>query len=104
MRPRRPRGRTSAARRSSPAWRGARAMEYLLLTQDPGHFAEIVDGITSPGLTGKLHGGDTISLPEAAIKSDGSGRSDLDRLLQSSIMNRARMLNYPFFDYDPHHD
>lgn len=83
---------------------GAGTMEYLLLTQDPGHFAEIVDGITSKGLTAKLHGHDTMSLPESALPDDKSGRTPLDRLVQSAIMNRARTLNYPFFDYNPQHD
>lgn len=78
---------------------GAGVIEYLLLRRDASEFVRVVDGIT--GFTGevKLRSGRAIKMPRTAIPRDDTGRVDLDRLFQSTIMNHATLMSW-LFDYD----
>lgn len=78
---------------------GAGVIEYLLLRRDASEFVRIVDGITGFSGETKLKSGRTLKLPRTAIERDDTGRTDVDRLFQSTIMNHATLMSW-IFDYD----
>lgn len=78
---------------------GAGVIEYLLLRRDASEFVRFVEGITGFNEEVKLRGGRTVRLPRTAIPRDSTGRTDLDRLFQSTIMNHATVMSW-LFDYD----
>ncbi len=78
---------------------GAGVIEYLLLRHDLSEFVRLIDGITGFSGEAKLRSGRTITLPRTAIPRDNTGRVDIDRLFQSTIMNHATLMSW-MFDYD----
>jgi hypothetical protein len=82
---------------------GAGTMEYAMLRLDPAEFVRLVDGITREGAQVKLRSGRTIRMPANAVARDESGRVDLDRLFQSTLMNHATAMSW-VFDYDNPND
>lgn len=78
---------------------GAGVIEYLLLRHDSSEFVRLVDGITGFSGETKLRSGRTITMPRTAIPRDATGRVDIDRLFQSTIMNHATIMSW-LFDYD----
>jgi hypothetical protein len=78
---------------------GAGTMEYMLLREDPAEFVRLVDGLTRPGGSVALRSGASLEVPATAIARDASGRTDVDRLLQSAFMERASGMGW-LFDYD----
>ncbi|WP_437641791.1 peptidoglycan-binding domain-containing protein [Sorangium sp. So ce854] len=78
---------------------GAGTMEYVLLRVDPAEFVRILDGITREAGEVTLRSGRALRMPRNAIGRDASGRVDIDRLLQSALMNHATAMSW-IFDYD----
>ncbi len=78
---------------------GAGVIEYLLLRHDSSEFVRLIDGITGFSGEVKLRSGRTITMPRTAIPRDTTGRVDIDRLFQSTIMNHATLMSW-LFDYD----
>ncbi len=78
---------------------GAGTMEYVLLRVDPAEFVRILDGITREAGEVTLRSGRVLRMPRNAILRDASGRVDIDRLLQSALMNHATAMSW-IFDYD----
>jgi hypothetical protein len=78
---------------------GAGVIEYLLLRHDASEFVRLIDGITGFSGEAKLRVGRTIKMPRTAIRRDRTGRVDIDRLFQSTIMNHATAMSW-LFDYD----
>jgi peptidoglycan hydrolase-like protein with peptidoglycan-binding domain len=78
---------------------GAGVIEYLLLRHDLSEFVRLIDGITGFSGEAKLRSGRTITMPRTAIPRDKTGRVDIDRLFQSTIMNHATIMSW-LFDYD----
>ncbi|KYF95821.1 hypothetical protein BE20_44155 [Sorangium cellulosum] len=78
---------------------GAGTMEYVLLRVDPAEFVRILDGITREAREVTLRSGRALRMPRNAILRDASGRVDIDRLLQSALMNHATAMSW-IFDYD----
>lgn len=78
---------------------GAGVIEYLLLRRNASEFVRLANGIT--GFSGQttLQSGRTITMPRTAIPRDDTGRIDIDRLFQSTIMNHATLMSW-LFDYD----
>jgi len=78
---------------------GAGVIEYLLLRHDASEFVRLIDGLTGFNQEVKTRGGRTLKLPRTAIPRDETGRIDIDRLFQSTIMNHATLMSW-VFDYD----
>ncbi|WP_437738323.1 peptidoglycan-binding domain-containing protein [Sorangium sp. So ce1335] len=78
---------------------GAGTMEYVLLRVDPAELVRILDGITREAGEVTLRSGRALRMPRNAILRDASGRVDIDRLLQSALMNHATAMSW-IFDYD----
>ncbi|AUX27422.1 hypothetical protein SOCEGT47_080110 [Sorangium cellulosum] len=78
---------------------GAGTMEYVLLRLDPAELVRILDGITRGAGEVALRSGRALRMPRNAIPRDASGRVDIDRLLQSALMNHATAMSW-IFDYD----
>jgi hypothetical protein len=79
----------------------AATMSFLLVNQDPAEYARIMEGLTSKEGKVGLRGGGALELLKNSIPGEASGRADIDRLLQSSLMDRANL--FPF-DYDNPND
>ncbi|UQA57220.1 peptidoglycan-binding domain-containing protein [Polyangium aurulentum] len=82
---------------------GAGTMMYVMLRLDPAEFVRILDGITQETSQVNLRSGRTLKMPRNAIPRDESGRVDIDRLLQSALMNHATAMSW-IFDYDNPND
>ncbi|HRI68987.1 MAG TPA: peptidoglycan-binding domain-containing protein [Polyangium sp.] len=78
---------------------GAGVIEYLLLRHDASEFVRLVNGLTGFSGEATLRKGRTIKMPRTAIPRDETGRTDTDRLFQSTIMNHASAMSW-IFDYD----
>jgi peptidoglycan hydrolase-like protein with peptidoglycan-binding domain len=82
---------------------GAGTMAYVMLRLDAAEFVRILDGITQEASEVALRSGRTLKMPRNAIPRDESGRVDIDRLLQSALMNHATAMSW-IFDYDNPND
>jgi hypothetical protein len=82
---------------------GAGTLEYMLLRRHPAELVRLVDGLTRHGGEIDMRSGATLTLPSTAVPRDDSGRVDIYRLFQSSIMNRATAMSW-IFDYDNEND
>jgi peptidoglycan hydrolase-like protein with peptidoglycan-binding domain len=82
---------------------GAGVIEYLLLRRDASEFVQLIDGITGFSGEAKTRSGRTVTMPRTAIPRDNTGRIDIDRLFQSTIMNHATAMSW-LFDYDNSRD
>ncbi|MFN8577767.1 MAG: hypothetical protein U0354_12995 [Candidatus Sericytochromatia bacterium] len=77
---------------------GAATMEYILAKQNPAELVKIIEGITSKTQSVPLKNyigprmNTSMNLPNNAIPKDNSGRKDIDRMIQSSIMNQANLM------------
>jgi hypothetical protein len=78
---------------------GAATMEYVLLRSYPAELVRLVDGLTGIEQKAITRSGAEIELPPSAIPRDDSGRVDVDRLVQSALMNHASTFSW-LFDYD----
>jgi len=76
---------------------GACTMQYMLLRNDPAEFTKMVEGLTGKEGSVTLRDGKKLTLPENSIPRDSSQRKDLDRMIQSAIMNEANLMG---LDYD----
>jgi hypothetical protein len=82
---------------------GAATMEYLLLRAEPAELVRLVDGLTGIEEKVATRSGTSLALPPSAIPRDDTGRVDVDRLLQSALMNHATAMSW-LFDYDNRQD
>lgn len=76
---------------------GAATMEYILAKNDPAEMLRIIEGLTSKSGSVTLRDGKKLTLPENSIPGDKSGRKDIDRMVQSAIMDKANLMGA---DYD----
>lgn len=75
---------------------GAAVAEYLLARQYPAELARLISGLTSAGMSATMASGATIHGSYESYAPDNSGRLDVDRIVQSALMDEALLA----FDYD----
>lgn len=75
----------------------ATTIEYLNARCFPSEYARIVSGLVSREGAVDVRGGDLMPRNVGLERADGSGRSDVSRIYQASVMDYA---NGPLVDYD----
>lgn len=78
---------------------GAATIEYLLATEDPAGYARLAADLADDGQA-RLRNGKTLTVPRDAWLPDGSGRDDVERLMQAAFQAygpdpRGRYANGP---------
>ena len=74
---------------------GATTVEYLLAKENPAEFVRLAAGLASPTGKVKMAGGkEADAIVTDSVKLDASGRSDVDRLLQSAFMDKGRLFSF----------
>ena len=73
---------------------GACTMQYLFVLKEPEKALKILEGLTSKQGKATLENGSEFVLPRNSIPGDNSGRTHVDRLFQSAIMNDASLFSW----------
>ena len=76
------------------------SLEYLHVKKEPSDYARVMVGLLSEGGEVKFKGGETFERNCTGIKDDSSGRSNIDRVYQSSMMGHACQNRALYNNYD----
>jgi len=81
---------------------GATTVEYMLAKTNPSEFVRLASELASPRGKTRLAGGERLDIADThGLDMDQSGRTDVDRLMQSALMDAARI---HFFGFGNHYD
>jgi hypothetical protein len=72
-------------------------LNYILARNEPAELTRLIEGITSKDGRVRLKNGEEMKLNKTSLADDKSGRTDAQRLIQSSIMDKGAFMG---FDYD----
>ncbi|MDB5101906.1 MAG: hypothetical protein JWM80_6327 [Cyanobacteria bacterium RYN_339] len=79
---------------------GPTTVQYLLLTRQPAEYARLVAGLLGGEGRVKLQGGQELARVGDSLANDGSGRDDLNRLLQAAMIDQGGHLRGRYSNVD----